>query len=208
MYTLNIDISAADLSTIHSAKEQVVITKQTGDGNGNVAWVTFKPLTNNTVTWTDTYELYASTSQVENGATISMMSQVSALDTQQIVFDTVFGSPTVGLALPQGSYGVLNADEDNPSMVFGLAQQANVSGTGFPASPINASIVPKNQSASFSPLDIVQVFLATKTNNGMVITNISSTALTVTLGNGVTTATILYNASTGAFQQSSSVALA
>lgn len=203
MYKLNIDIDAADLATIHAAGEQVVITKQTGGGDTSVAWVAFKPLTNNTVTWEDTYWLYASTSQVENGATINMMSQAPALETKQIGFDTVFSGAKAGTVLPQGTYGVLNSDQDNRAMVFGLAQAANVSGTGFPASPINASLVPKNQPATFTPLDVVQVFLASHTSNGMVITNITSDALTVIFGGDVSTATIKYNADAGKFQLSS-----
>ncbi|NLR74227.1 hypothetical protein [Leeia aquatica] len=62
-YTLNIDFSAADLGTLLSAGEHVVITKiVNGSAGASVAWLTFSPQAQNTVNWSEDYTLYATTS--------------------------------------------------------------------------------------------------------------------------------------------------
>lgn len=206
MYQLNIDFTPADLQTILAAGEQVVITKQTGGSNGNVAWIAFSPLGSNTVTWTDTYTMYASRSTLQGGATINMLSQAAALETESLPFNGGFlaADPTIKLSADQ--YGVENQYNTTPYMVFGLAQSANVSGSAFPASPINATVVPANQSVIFSPLDVIQVFVAANIDNGMVLSNVSSASLTLTFGNGVIEQTVAYNATIGGFQTSSALA--
>ena len=204
MYQLNIDFSQADLATVLAAQELVTITKQTGGGSGpSVAWVAFSPLQANSVTWQDQYTMYASRTALQGGATINMMSQATALETKSLPFGNTgsFGNPDPAVTLPSDSYGLENQYGTTPYLVFGLAQEANISGTAFPASPINATIVPANQSAVFQPLDIVQVFVQANVDNGMVLSQVAGQALTLTFGAGVNEITILYNAATGGFQQ-------
>jgi hypothetical protein len=205
MYQLNVDFDPADLAVINAAGELVTITKQTaGSSHGaTVAWVAFNPLSANTVTWQDQYTMYASRTALQGGATISMMSQTDALETKSLPFTTsgLFGSPDPSVTLPLDSYGLENQYTTVPSMVFGLAQEANVTGTAFPASPINANIVPMNQNAVFQPLDIIQVFVQANTDNGMVLSQVSGQALTLTFGAGVNEITVKYNPNTGGFYQ-------
>ncbi|WP_374334259.1 hypothetical protein [Leeia sp.] len=62
-YTLNIDFSAADLGTLLSAGEHVVITKRMNCSPGaSVAWLAFSPQAQNTVNWSEDYTLYATMS--------------------------------------------------------------------------------------------------------------------------------------------------
>lgn len=206
-YQLNVDFDNADLSVINAAGELVTITKQTtGTSGPSVAWVAFSPLSANSVSWQDQYTVYASRTTLQSGATINMMSQASALETQSLPFSSagLFGAPDPSITLPLDSYGLRNKYTTTPSLVFGLAQAANVTGTAFPASPINANIVPQNQSAVFQPLDIINVFVQANTNNGMVLSQVSGQTLTLTFGAGVNEITIKYNPQTGGFYQVSS----
>lgn len=61
-YTLNIDFSNADVKTQLSADQKLVFIKTMAGGEAaSVAWVTFSPMMQNTVSWTEDYTLYAST---------------------------------------------------------------------------------------------------------------------------------------------------
>ncbi|NLR74231.1 hypothetical protein [Leeia aquatica] len=201
-YKLNIDFAATDLGTLLSAGENVVITKTVnGSAGSSVAWVTFSPLEQNTVSWTDSYTLYASTSSVQNGATINMLSQAPGAETMQLPFTNLasFGAATPGLTLPVDTYGLVNQYLRQPAMTFGLAQEANVSGTGLPASPINAALVPMNHQATFQPLEIIQVFMQANIDSGMVLTEVYSNTIDLTFGAGVNEQTIVYSPAVGGF---------
>ncbi|MQA37284.1 hypothetical protein [Rugamonas aquatica] len=65
--------------------------------------------------------------------------------------------------------------------------------------------MPANQSAIFSPLDVIQVFVVANIDNGMVLSDVSSASLTLTFGNGVIELTVAYNAAVGGFQPSAAL---
>ena len=203
MYQLNIDIDPADLAVILEAGELVTIVKQTtgSAGGPQVAWVAFDPLQANSVSWQDSYTMYASRTQLEGNATINMMSQAPAGQTQSLPFtnEGSFQAADPTIVLPSDTYGVENQYTTAPFLVFGLAQEANVTGTSSPASPINASVVPMNQRATFQPLDVVTVFLQANTSNGMVINTVTGQPITLTFGGGTNEITIAYDAAIGGF---------
>lgn len=206
-YQLNVDFSTADLNIINQAQEQVVIVKQVNGSSSasSVAWVAFNPLPANSVTWSDSYTLYATRTQLQSNATIQMLAQATAMETESLPFTSTatFGPADPTVVLPSDTYGVENQYTVTPYMTFGLAQAANITGSGVPASPINAVMVPENQSATFEPLDVIQVFLMANVNNGMVLSSVQSKAITVTFGAGVNEHTITYNAAIGGFQLTS-----
>jgi hypothetical protein len=83
-----------------------------------------------------------------------------------------FIGPTQGPgAPPAGSYRVFNQApaSPNPSLVFGLTQSVNLNGAQLPASPINAETVPAVQFATYTPLDTVYVWLASRVTAGDIV---------------------------------------
>jgi hypothetical protein len=209
-YQLNISFTQADLDTLHEAGELVTIVKQTtSGGSATVAWVTFDPFTSNTVTWEDTYTLYASNTEIEGNATIQMMSQAPAAEMQSLIFASgSFQGAQQGVTLPADTYGVLNNETDVPALTFGLAQEATVSGNAVPSSPINAQWVPSHQNAAFEPLDVIQVFMQAQTSNGMVLSDVTSQAITLTFSGDAPSQAIAYSAALGGFTPTAAPALA
>lgn len=202
VYELSVEFDDADLEVINRAAQKITITRHVAGQSANqVAWVAFSPLENNSIQWEDSYYLYASNSEIQNGATIKVLSDKLALETKQLPFTStgIFGNPT-SVILPQGKYGLANQYTTRPSMVFGLAQTATVQGVAVPASPLNASLVPMNQFATFQPLDKIEVSLEANADNGMVISRVSSNALPITFGGSVTKIACKYNAAIGGFQ--------
>lgn len=202
-YTLNIDFPKQDLDTLYKAGEKVTLVKQSANGQP-VAWVSFYPFENNTVTWEENYALYASTTQIEGGATIQKMSDEMAQEQMMYSFQSGnFGTPAPSSQLGEGQYGV---DNQTPiaqanGLTFGLAQSVQVNGTAYPNKPINADWVPSRHVATFVPYETIKVFMNNNIDDGMVVTEVFSPSLTLTFGGSTTELTANYNASTGGFAQ-------
>lgn len=196
-YTLNIDIDSSDLNPIYNAGELITITKQTSSGSA-VAWVAFSPFENNTVTWTDSYALYASNTSIQAGAVISQMSNVAATPGSLYPFaNGAFGASSPDPTLPPNTYEISNGMPQFPQLTFGLAQGVQVNGTGFPNNPINAQPVPASQTATFTPYDTISVFLMSQVQTSQVLTTVVSKSIQLTFGGSTTSQTISYDAQTG-----------
>ncbi len=63
---------------------------------------------------------------------------------------------------------------------FGLSQQAMVNNVPVNA-PLNSIPVGNDESATFTPEETVSIFLANSVNNGVVLSQVASNALVVTL---------------------------
>jgi len=57
------------LQILYRAKEKIVIVRHTAESTDTqVAWVTFEPFMNNTIEWETQFALYASNTEIQNGA--------------------------------------------------------------------------------------------------------------------------------------------
>lgn len=199
-YTLNILFDEqTDLQTIYQAKERLTLMKQTEPGS-QLAWIAFDPFMNNTVEWTDTYAVYASKKIVEAGATIDRLADIEA--SQQKVYAFQNGGFLEGQKSSQltpGQYQVNNNYAQEEWLTFGMAQDVQVNGTAFPSHPINAVVVPRDHTAVFTPYEKIKVMLRASMRNSLVVSDVSSNALTLTYGGGVTEHTIRYEPSGGKF---------
>lgn len=191
-YTLNIAFAKEDAQKINQIGEKVVLVKQNTPANAQnqVAWVTFDPFENNVVTWTESYYVYASTSEVQHGSKISKVSYEDAGDSCVYDFtNNVFNlDPTK--KLPAGTIGAIN--QTNNDLTFGLAQNVSVNNSFYSASPINATTVLVGQNANFTPLEQVSVCLLNNTMDGLVLTTVYSNTYEAMFGNGVDNISILY----------------
>lgn len=180
-YQLNFTIDAAGVSQINQSGQLVTIVKSVspaGTGGTTVAWLAFAPLEQDIVTWDESYFIYATTTEIESGATITMTSVTA----DAVVFDQVYTLESGAFSgAPGGTSDTYVAQNSNGgTLSFGLSQQANVNGTTVTA-PINAIPVLNNETVSFTPEVTVTIFLSNVTNNGVVISDVYSTPLTVTL---------------------------
>lgn len=182
-YSLEIQFDDAGLKTLELADQYVTLVKSTGRGRP-VAWVSFRPMQHNLVNWTEEYSVYASTTQIQEGAQIFTQSTRPAVGGHTYALQGGRfhdGAP----GLPATNYGVHNVDphftiRDVPMVTSGLYQGAVVNGSTT-ASPLNAIAVPYFETAVFTPVERVQIFASSYQDNGLVISRVSSLALTVDL---------------------------
>ena len=191
-YTLNIQFDPAGLNAIRLSQQKVTLVKATMPSSAPVAWVTFVPQLNNTITWSEEYAVYASTTEIESGATIHTSSAMVAAGGNINQFETgYFPKSTAGL--PQNKYGIHNNDPDPQfaAITAGLAQAVSGS-VKVPFSPLNATNVLYNNTGVYTPVEKVKVFAEAHVNNALVLSDITSPTLEVDLTQ-TTTQTIHYD---------------
>lgn len=198
-FNLEIQFDSAGLTTLQEAGQQVAIVKNVSPNTSNqVIWVSFAPELDNTVTWTETYYVYGSNTQIQAGATIHTLSTFQGTDGDTYPFSGGQFHPGTN-DLGQNQYGVKNADSNFQLLTAGLAQAAGgTGGTGGNLSPLNATVVPFNDQGIYQPIEKVAVFAFASANNGLVISSVSSNALTVDLTTEPSQ-TIHYNSSNNTF---------
>lgn len=197
-YELDIQFTASDTQQINNNKQKLTIVKEVGGTSGSmVVWLAISPYQSNTITWDENYGVYASTSLVEAGATIVKTSFVNPASSgvtypfENGAFDAAKGDLT-----DPNSYGIEN--DTTGVLTFGLAQSVTANGTPFDTNPLNAVSVLTSESAIFTPIEKLQVFLHAVYNNGVVISDVDSPALTVDL-TGTTKVIIHYDGTSGHF---------
>ena len=208
-YGLNISIDSTALQQIYAAGQAVTLVKSVvsnplSSGNLPVAWVSFSPLQENAVTWQETYNIYGTTTVLSAGATIVQTSVTSTPVQTGWIYTFAQGFFTGAQGGATGTYNMSN--QQNGSFSFGLSQQAMVNNVMVNA-PLNAIPVLYNEGASFTPEETVSIFLSNSVNNGVVLSQVASNALAVTLTSQNATANIGYNDATNTFYLESAAAV-
>lgn len=205
-YQLNIAIDSQGLSNIYAAGQAITIVKSVvsnplASGNLPVAWLNFQPLEQNSVTWIENYNIYATSTQLNAGATIVQTSVTGAPVQTGWTYTFAQGQFT---GAQGGSTGTFNmANQQGGMFNFGLSQQAIVNNVPVMA-PLNAIPVLNNESATFTPKETVSIFLSNSVNNGVVLSQVASNALAVTLTSQNATANIGFNDGKNSFYLSAS----
>jgi hypothetical protein len=205
-YQLNITIDNPGLSAIYAAGQAITIVKSvvsnpTSQGNLPIAWISFQPLAHNTVSWIENYNIYGTTTQLNAGATI-VQTSVTGVPVQTGWIYTFAQGQFTGAQ--GGSTSTFNMNNQQGGMFnFGLSQQAIVNNVTVMA-PLSAIPVLNNESATFTPEETVSVFLSNSINNGVVLSQVASNALAVTLTSQNATANIGFNDINNTFYLSAS----
>jgi hypothetical protein len=185
-FTLNIPLTAADVKTIIGAGQTVTITQSNPTDVSNampVAWVAFEPFEGNQLTWETPVAIYASTSQLQSGVEIEQMStsEFPATSGELYTFaENIFTGPTPNKG-KHGTYYAQNANGE--TLTFGLTQSCSNNNEvigGGPA-PLSATSVLSGEGANWGLESTIWVYLSNVTNNGTVITSVSSGACPVTM---------------------------
>ncbi|EGG14522.1 hypothetical protein DFA_12298 [Cavenderia fasciculata] len=180
-YSLKFAFSQAGLSALSSSQEKVCVVKSVNGKVSNVVWLSIKPFLQNTITFNEAYGLYASNTQIQNGAKISRISNVASCSKghQYPFLDAgYFGSANSSTVK---GYGIIN--NYGEALTFGLTQTAIVNGKSVD-SELNATTVLNNQMADYTPIVTLSIYVAASLNNGSVISDITGEPLTLTYTSG------------------------
>ena len=180
-YTLNVGIDKKDLEIASDAGLKVVILKQTKDGSANVVWVSFDPFPHNTVKWTEQYSIYASDTELINGATINSLCDKEALPQFKYTFTNsgLFDPGKVDPKLEPNQYEIVNKYTREPALTFGLAQDVQVGSKAKVNGPICAVKGPSHFTQTFQPIENISIFLQSLIETKTIMTNVKSEALSV-----------------------------
>lgn len=191
-YELDISIDGNAVSSIVQAGQAITIVKavtcfvMTADGSKlkttqnylPTAWLQFQPFENNTVTWTETYQLYASNTQLKAGIRIQQLSHTQVQLGWMYTFEgNIFNGSQPCAQLT--TYNLKN--EQGTTFNFGLSQQAIINDSQSAFAPLNAVPVLNNQQATLSPTETVYIFLSTYCGDGVLINCVPGQALAVAL---------------------------
>lgn len=200
-FKLHINFTEEALEIISKAHQRIVLIKQTaGNKDTAVAWVSTKPWMRNSIEWTESFALYASNSEIMNGATIHKMSdKAAACGIQYKLAEGMLKTTGIMASNPENSYIIRNEQDDYPAVTAGLAQSVSVNGTAYVNNPINAVYLPLGQTATMTPIERVRISLQNDINDGTVITHLTSDALDICYEEGETEHIVGYNPKTGRF---------
>lgn len=204
-FTLNSTFSQTDLTTLSATGTNVVVAKPSSHTAApNVAWVVFRPLPSNIMSWEEQYGIYASTQGIQNGATLTQM----AITTFPASSGQVYAMGPAGFfGPPQGggvsdSYSAINQYNNLPSpgfLTFGLYQNANVNGSSMSANAVSAALVPYQSTSVMTPFTSIYIWTASQVTSNTVVTKVTSVQTEVTFGGSTTEIDLVYDASTGGF---------
>jgi hypothetical protein len=205
--TLNTFFTKEDLVRFLASGSNIVVAKPSEGGpqgsTPNVAWVVFRPLESNTMTWTEEYGIYASNVELKNGALLTQLSrsEFPALDGKIYEFapNGTFGAPSAGGEA--GSFSVLNSYDNPPRkyLTFGLCQDATVNGELAEGNAISAATVLYQSTAVMTPYTTVYLWVQSQVRSNSVLTVVTSPMTKVTFGGTTTNISLAYDPATGKF---------
>ncbi len=207
-YTLDFEIDDKGLNNIDGMMISLAKTVTTAMVSGNLAtsWISFLPAQNISVTWEEEYYIYASQTQLSDGAKITMESNTNApVSAGQVYKYGSAGTFTNTPAPTNGAFETLNQRHytgKQDAWTMGLAQAATVNGGKISMAPLNGVIVPYHLSGSFTPIETVSMWLSQYDDNGVVISQVGGGALTVQMTSQSPQASIGFNDAENSFFQS------
>lgn len=205
-FTLNTTFSDEALSTLYQTGTNVVVAKPAIGNAPNVAWVVFRPLEENTLTWDEQYGIYASTQSIQNGAVLTQIAATPFPAGDGLSYTLLpagfFGSPTSG-GTP-GSFTAVNQFNNLPPsgpgfMTLGLYQNATVNGTTTNGNAVSAAAVPYQSTAVITPFTTVFLWTQSQVTGNSVVTDVTSAQTQVGFGGSVTEVSLVYDQASGVF---------
>lgn len=207
-YRLQLLIDKEVLPVIKAAGQRITLAKPVNTESPNVVWLSIDPFASTEVSWEEQYGIYASTTAVKEGASITKLSEtgVPAQDGSYYSFppSTVFSGPFEG-RVPKGTYGAQNdmPYSQYPSLTFGLTQNALINQKPAERKPISATPVLATQFAAMTPYTNVYIWLQSIFSSETIITKITGSHSVARFGGGVTDIVMKYDPALGVFVPSS-----
>jgi len=205
-YTLTLNIDPVDLAIIRGAQQRLTLAKPVGSGDPNVVWLSIDPFQSTTVEWTEDYWIYASTTAISEGASISKLSEVTpgpALDAGYYPFTSaaVFNDIQKSNEIPRGTYAANNEMpySQYPALTFGLSQSALVNKKKADRKPISAQTALATQQAAMTPFTNIHIWLQSQFASETIITKITGKSTVAKFGGGISEITLKYAPERGIF---------
>ncbi|MGO8840232.1 MAG: hypothetical protein ACLQF1_03595 [Methyloceanibacter sp.] len=202
-YTLTTGFADEDLKRFYATGTNIVIAKPTDGGQPNVAWVVYRPLPKNAVTWEEQYGIYASNSEIQNGAALYQLAQTAfpAIFEKAYNFDPsgFFTGPFGGGS--KNAYTAVNLYGNLPKgyMTMGLFQNATVDGSAVVGNAVSAALVLYQSKATITPFTTVYLWTQSQVKGNTVVTDVTSAMTKVQFGGGISTVNLQYDPFTGTF---------
>ncbi|WP_410671654.1 hypothetical protein [Amycolatopsis sp. cmx-4-68] len=203
-FNLNTAFTEQDLQRFFASGSNVVVAKPNGGGAPNVAWLVYRPLINNTITWEEQYGIYASNTDIARGGAV--LNQISKSEFPAVGGKTYSLNPAGSFTAPQsgggarGSYYAVNEyDNDKKYLTFGLYQNATVNGDPAMGNAVSAAPVLYLSTAEMTPFTTVYLWIQSQVVSNTVITTVTSPMSHATFGGSVTSVSLDYDPSTGTF---------
>jgi hypothetical protein len=193
-FTLVVIFTAGDTQSINAAGLKVTLVKgpHPSPTDSTPLWLQFAPFETNTLTWEDTYGVYASPDPVQQETPITASSTLFAAQSGVVYpfANNVFGDAEG--SIDPAFYAVYNLSGE--TLTFGLLQQAVINDHTMAPTPVNAVSYPYESVASFTPTDTISVFLHKEVETSTIISTTEGQALTLDMAAN-TTQTIYYDGS-------------
>jgi hypothetical protein len=199
-------IDPKDLEYIKAAQQRITLAKPVNSENPSVIWLSIDPFQSTDVQWTEQYGIYASTTTITEGASITKLSETTPFPAQDGAYYTLsaattFNGPFPGGGVSRGSFGAQNDVPHSayPTLTFGLTQNAVVNQRPSERKPLSATPVLATQFVSMTPFTIVYAWLQSQFSSETIITRITGKRSKITLGGSVTSVTMKYSPELGMF---------
>lgn len=206
-FTLQTFFQQEDLNRFYATGTNVVVAKPAASGGApNVAWIVYRPLLSNSISWEENYGIYASNSDIIGGAVLSQISTVPspAPIGKLYTFSPigVFSSPGPGGQDPAG-FTVVNSYNNLPKgyLTMGLYQDANVDGQLLQGNAVSAAPVIYNSTAVIIPYTIVYIWTQSQVKSNTVVTTVTSQMTMVKFGGTTSSVSLSYDSTSGKFIQ-------
>jgi hypothetical protein len=179
-YTLVVELDAAGLADSSEDGLRLVVAKPSGSNRPNVAWLARDPGERTTISWDDTYGLYAAVVPERDGLPLRVVASVYPAPDGAIhpFVGTAFGEPVADGRIPRGHYDVRNDDEC--AVTFGLLQTVTIDGQRSIPTPLNAVVVPPGFTADFTAVTTVYVWAEAGVDGSSVVSQVPPDATEVT----------------------------
>ena len=201
-YELNLSFTDEQLQTISVTNTKVIVAKPTNGGSPNVAWQTFDPLSDNTLTWEEKYGIYVTTSAVVNGAELTKLSStgIPAAAGKLYTLQEAGSISAPGASTDTGtSYSLLNSYSKEDYMTVGLYQDATVNGTEIAGNAISAAGTMLASTAVMTPYTTLYVWLQSEVKSNTVVTTVTSPMTELKFGGSTIQISTAYDTDSGNF---------
>ncbi len=198
-------IEPKDLEYIKAAQQRITLAKPVNSDTPSVIWLSIDPFQSTDVQWTEQYGIYASTTQIAEGANITKLSETPfpAQDGAYYTLSaaTTFNGPFPGGGVARGSFGADNGVPNSayPVLTFGLTQNAMINQRPAERKPLSATPVLATQFVNMTPYTIVYAWLQSQFTSETIITRITGKRAKITLGGSVNSVTLKYSPELGMF---------
>ncbi len=206
-FGINIVIDDTALLAIYNAGQTValvrsIIANPQPQLTVPIAWLAIRPVQNNSVSWTDSYYLYATPINVwMPGSPIvpSAMSDMPGPPGPAQPGAVYSFSDETGFSVAPGSGSGFRVINTTPYLFrLGLAQPSSLNGPDL-FFPLYSQEVPPNEEVEFTPLEAVSIFLSLAQDNGTPVPEVPRNALVVNFSSQTPFANIGFNHATKTF---------